>query len=252
MKTSLKAYIRIAAAFLLIVACTTGHAIPAYSAPLSLESDNLYTTRQSDSLSEHNSFSPGEPVILFWSTPDRDLQAPDTEPAPKAIKPETTLTVSDQESEAPAEEANAGYQFPENSRKSFTVATKQEEFKVSGTLLYDKASAVFKRVNKERKAAGLSPLEYDTNLQRYAQQRAAEVTVHWAHERPDGSKWHTVGEKIYGENLASGYTTASSVVTAWMGSKGHRRNIIKDGYTKIGVACFEHNGVQYWVQLFGI
>ncbi len=41
-----------------------------------------------------------------------------------------------------------------------------------------------------------------------------------------------------GENLAFGHHTAEGVVRAWMGSIGHRANILSPSYTVIGVGRF--------------
>ncbi len=38
-----------------------------------------------------------------------------------------------------------------------------------------------------------------------------------------------------GENIAAGYSTAADVMTGWMGSSGHRANILSANYREIGV-----------------
>ena len=50
-----------------------------------------------------------------------------------------------------------------------------------------------------------------------------------------------------GENLAKGQLTAEEVVRDWMGSEGHRRNILQPSFTEIGVGIFR----DMWVQNFG-
>ena len=45
--------------------------------------------------------------------------------------------------------------------------------------------------------------------------------------------------RAVGENLALGYPTALAVVAGWMGSEGHRNNILSAKYTQIGVGCTE-------------
>ncbi len=50
-----------------------------------------------------------------------------------------------------------------------------------------------------------------------------------------------------GENIAYGYQTPKAVVAAWMKSPGHRENILRKQFTRIGVgAAKDKNGV-YWV-----
>lgn len=39
-----------------------------------------------------------------------------------------------------------------------------------------------------------------------------------------------------GENLATGYRTPSAVVSGWMGSPGHRANLLGGSYEDVGIA----------------
>ena len=45
-----------------------------------------------------------------------------------------------------------------------------------------------------------------------------------------------------GENIAAGYTTPSAVMTAWMGSSGHRANILSTTFREIGVGYVYQSG----------
>jgi len=52
------------------------------------------------------------------------------------------------------------------------------------------------------------------------------------------------------ENVAMGYTSAASVVNAWLGSAGHRANI-EGNSTRTGVSAVQSSGgVWYYTQLF--
>lgn len=55
-----------------------------------------------------------------------------------------------------------------------------------------------------------------------------------------------------GENIAAGYRTPASVVSAWLKSTGHCKNIMNKSYTQIGVgyATGGYYGT-YWTQDFG-
>ena len=53
-----------------------------------------------------------------------------------------------------------------------------------------------------------------------------------------------------GENVASGYQNAESVMQAWLASSGHKANIEGD-YTHIGLAAVENDqGTFYYTQIF--
>lgn len=53
------------------------------------------------------------------------------------------------------------------------------------------------------------------------------------------------------ENIAVGQRTAEDVMNSWMNSLGHRANILDANVKSIGISCFYHQGVYYWVQCFG-
>lgn len=121
----------------------------------------------------------------------------------------------------------------------------------SGTFDATKASAVIELVNQERVAEGLSPLAQNTDLTSSAKVRAPEIVVVWSHDRPDGSSCFTAPPGMQmAENIAKGQISAEQVVAAWMGSTGHRANIMNSDYTRIGVACYYCGGTYYWVQHF--
>jgi len=110
---------------------------------------------------------------------------------------------------------------------------------------------IIRQVNAERAKYGLSQLRTDPVLTQAAYIRAQEIVDSFSHTRPDGSSWRTVSASAKGENIARGYNTADKVMAAWLTSEGHRANILRNGFTSIGVCAVEYNGVMYWVQLFG-
>lgn len=58
--------------------------------------------------------------------------------------------------------------------------------------------------------------------------------------------------RLLGENIAYGYPTASIVVRGWLGSSGHRANILDGGFTDSGVGCVvDPRGRVWWTQDFG-
>lgn len=122
---------------------------------------------------------------------------------------------------------------------------------LAGEMRHDLAYQVVEQVNRQRAQYGLSALRVDETLEEAAQIRALEITQKFSHTRPDGSQWATVTSGAYGENIARGQKSADKVMAAWLTSAGHRANILKSSYGSIGVCAYVHNGVTYWVQLFG-
>jgi uncharacterized protein YkwD len=61
-----------------------------------------------------------------------------------------------------------------------------------------------------------------------------------------GYRWSAIAE-----NIALGPTTPAGVMNMWMGSQGHRNNIL-GGYRDIGIGCvIDRNGFYWWTQDFG-
>ena len=112
-------------------------------------------------------------------------------------------------------------------------------------------------VNTERAKAGAGPLAETGELSAAAAKRAEELAVDFSHYRPDGSICFSVYEEFSiagsarAENIAGNYRSPEQVLQAWMGSTGHRNNIMNVNYTRIGVGVYtDPDGKLYWVQLF--
>lgn len=111
-------------------------------------------------------------------------------------------------------------------------------------------------VNKERAKAGLQALKLDTELSKVARIKSKDMQTngYFDHNSPtygspfDMMKKFGISYKSAGENIAYGQTTPSAVVTAWMNSEGHRRNIMSSSFTHIGIGY--HSTGHYWTQMF--
>lgn len=120
--------------------------------------------------------------------------------------------------------------------------------------VHDYVYEVVDLVNEERAKEGLAPLELDLTLCEAAQVRAEEAKQSFSHTRPDGSKCFTaladkgVSYQFAGENLAGKIKTPEKVVKAWMDSESHRKNIMAEKYSYIGIGYVEDGN--YWAQFF--
>ena len=107
---------------------------------------------------------------------------------------------------------------------------------------------------------GLSALTYDYDLEAVAMLRATEISTRFSHTRPDGSKWSTAfpsGNYYKGENIASGFRNAASAFEGFKeenepyDGQGHRRNMLRKEFTRVGIGAVKINGIMYWAQAFG-
>lgn len=118
------------------------------------------------------------------------------------------------------------------------------------------ASEVINLTNQERAKSGLPALKEDTQLSGVAQTKCLDMQQnnYFSHTSPTyGSPFDMMRDfgvtyKAAGENIAQGQRTPQEVVQAWMNSEGHRRNIMSNSFTYIGVG-FEQGG-NHWTQMF--
>ncbi|OLS34503.1 CAP domain-containing protein [Bacillus sp. MRMR6] len=109
--------------------------------------------------------------------------------------------------------------------------------------------------NNERAKYGLQPLKIDLKLSEVARVKSTDMKSngYFSHTSPtygspfDMMKQFGVQYRLAGENIAMGQRSPQEVVTAWMNSEGHRKNILNSSFTHIGVGHVEGN---YWTQMF--
>jgi uncharacterized protein YkwD len=111
-------------------------------------------------------------------------------------------------------------------------------------------------VNAVRAQQGCRQVKLAKRLTKAAQGHADDMTVTgvFSHTSADGRSWitrirATGWKRPGGENIAKGFGSVPEVMTAWMNSPDHRRNILNCTFRYIGVG---YNPVgDYWVQDFG-
>jgi uncharacterized protein YkwD len=115
---------------------------------------------------------------------------------------------------------------------------------------------VVARTNAERIRAGCGALRFDSRLTAAARAHSADMVNrgYFEHESPDGStpadRAAAAGYIDYGgENIAWGQRSAAEVMSDWLGSPDHRRNILDCEFTSVGVGL-DPRGM-YWTQDFG-
>lgn len=131
-----------------------------------------------------------------------------------------------------------------------------EKLTINNSPNSDFAEEVIRLINEERKKNGIEPLVIDNTLMDSAYTRSTELKTSFSHKRPNGNQGYTLalelGYSIVGENIAAGQPSPEDVVSAWMGSTGHRSNILNPDFTNTGVGCYiSDDGWIYWAQLFG-
>jgi uncharacterized protein YkwD len=126
------------------------------------------------------------------------------------------------------------------------------------------AGQVISLVNAHRASLGLRTLKVSPTLTASAVWKARHMATYgyMAHDDPAPPVARTAAQRIaacgyrgtgWGENIAAGYTTAASVVAAWLASPGHKANIENPAYTVTGAGAAAASGAGVlWAQDFGI
>lgn len=131
----------------------------------------------------------------------------------------------------------------------------------AGTATAAWVNEMLTRINAERATVGAAPLRLCTRLLNAAQLHSEDqaATSRMSHTGSNGS---TMSQRVeaagylgwtnLAENVAAGYPTVASVMDGWMGSPGHRTNLLSGSYEHVGVGrAASSSGALYWTQNFG-
>ncbi len=128
------------------------------------------------------------------------------------------------------------------------------------------AAEMLSRVNDVRRRAGLQPLAPNPLLDRISQEHADDMLVrsYSGHRTPEGlgpsERARAGGYRAgIGENLVEQRFSVEEAFEAWLGSPGHRKNILEPGCREMGLGLAVGAGYDaapggyrvIWVQSFG-
>jgi uncharacterized protein YkwD len=126
------------------------------------------------------------------------------------------------------------------------------------------AEAIIRLTNQERAERSTPVLQTNKLLSQAAQRRLEDMLQkrYFAHTSPTGEDVADIADSLnygysrIGENLARGnFKSAADVVSFWLKSPQHRKNMLSRGYKDIGVAVARErvDGRDFWqaVQVFG-
>ncbi len=119
---------------------------------------------------------------------------------------------------------------------------------------------ILQLVNQERSSNGLDPVRLSQYIDQASDLHSKNMAARdfFAHTDPQTGTNPSDRARAAGydagvsENIGAGYRTPEDVVQGWMTSDGHRRNILSDGHTHMGVGYqVSGDGTPYWTQKFG-
>ncbi|WP_071120111.1 CAP domain-containing protein [Romboutsia timonensis] len=209
--------------------------------------------------------TPNNPSTTPQQKPESTPSTPSTNPQQKPEStPSTPSTTPQQKPEStPSTPSTNPQQKPESTPSTPSTNPEQKpestpEQKPS-TDFSSYQQQVLDLVNVERTKRGISALTLDSNLSSVATKKSQDMVNknYFDHTSPtygspfDMMKQFGISYRTAGENIAKGQKTPQEVVTAWMNSEGHRKNILNPNFTNLGVGIAKDSkGTTYWTQMF--
>jgi len=120
------------------------------------------------------------------------------------------------------------------------------------------AMEVLALVNVERAKVPVPALQWDEPAAAVAFGHSVDMDQRsfFSHNNPSGqdpgarmAAAGMTGFGAWGENIARGQRTPASVMSDWMGSQGHRENILRSYFTHLGIGVHSTSDI-WWTQLF--
>lgn len=125
----------------------------------------------------------------------------------------------------------------------------------------DLEERVLELTNKQRAAHGCRALKASKPLRRAARRHTAAMAEagQMSHQLPGEDKFSTRitragyrGWSLVAENIARGFSSPESVMSAWMNSPSHRKNILNCRLRELGVGVVLRDDQLWWTQDFGV
>ncbi|MFI2753237.1 CAP domain-containing protein [Cellulomonas sp. P22] len=183
-------------------------------------------------------------------TPAPEILAPGpTGTGPTATGPTATAVPSEASSPSATPEPAASSRAPAASPAPASTPTPAST--PVGAAAEEFSAALVALTNEQRTAAGLATLAVSPCATEQAVQRAGVLVAEDRFEHdPLAPVQAACGGRAAGENLALGHPTPADMTAGWMGSTGHRENILRASYTSIGIGCAEGSRGMLCAQVF--
>ncbi|MBC8446215.1 MAG: LysM peptidoglycan-binding domain-containing protein [Chloroflexi bacterium] len=210
------------------------------------KSGSAYTVRPGDTLSgiaAANGTTTAKLVAL------NKAQYPSLETDPSLIRVGWQLTLPGQGSTDTSPLANGNSPSGGSTPRTWAPPTAEEIRQVE--------LEIIRLTNEARREHGLHELVEDPVLMDISRERAREIVSDYSHDGfPSAWERHGLGnDRWHGENIGGAPAltpdAGRSAVLVWMGSPGHRENILRPEFTRIGVGVYNPFGARwYGVQIF--
>lgn len=148
-------------------------------------------------------------------------------------------------------------------RRAEPAPTRTPEVAPPAARLIQTEREILNGVNAQRTRNGLEPLASDSELTRLAREYSRRMAREdfFSHTAPNGDtlidrvKEADFRYSLIGENLFKSVNVPTArfpkvAVQGWLDSPGHRKNMLRDGFTETGVGVWKDGDTLYATQLF--
>lgn len=148
------------------------------------------------------------------------------------------------------------------------LAEPQTEVEYTQEYTLQLEKAIHQRINVERVREELGVLAYDEKLAEVAAGHSTDMAKenYFAHEDEEGCssacrltnagyRWRLVGENLFLLRSTHRYTVeeaAAIIVAGWMGSEGHRKNVLNKGFAYEGLGVVIEGNSIYATEVFAL
>jgi uncharacterized protein YkwD len=230
---------------LTLMTALSGSAVVGPPAPESVAPRTVAATVQQpthDGPRDPRASEPGDAAAatpLVAPAPAVDVPPAPVEPAPAPVVPAPAPEPEPTPEPAPASApAPAPARAPVPAPAALPAPAPAPAVAASGAPSTAGSQALFAALNGARAGAGLPPLAYDDSLASVAQSWSAHMSTTGMAHNPSVSAQIPPGWSAWGENVAfaGGYPDLAGTIHAnWMNSPGHRDNILRAGFTQVGI-----------------
>ncbi|KGX90341.1 CAP domain-containing protein [Pontibacillus marinus] len=216
----------------------------------------LFTNIQSNQQVDQEQINQWMNQILSNYETQWDKQEKTEQPTQKETEKQQPTQQQPEQNEQDEAQATPTTPSQQNEATTQQQPTEQEQKQKQSYELSQYEQKVIELTNEKRAEQGLSPLKIDKELSKVALKKSQDMAQnnYFSHNSPtygspfDMMKQFGIEYRTAGENIAKGQRSPQEVVDAWMNSAGHRKNILNENFTHIGVG-FEENG-NVWTQQF--
>lgn len=129
---------------------------------------------------------------------------------------------------------------------NISFATDYSTVYLTSTYKYSFVEKLVNLINEGRNKENLESVVLNDELTNLAMQRATENILLFSHDRPNGTTYSTISNKIYLENIATGEATPELVYNDWYNSYGHKQVLMSDKAKTVGIGAVIHDGTIFW------